>query len=82
MRNTFSYNKSKRLFNYSGDLKTVCENAKINLKKLEKEFIFETQLFQIFNKRYENFKNNIQKHRDFITCAENELKKQNTEQNV
>ena len=36
MRNTFSYNKSKRLFNYSGDLKTVCENAKINLKKFFK----------------------------------------------
>lgn len=71
-----SFSKTKSGFNYCGDLKIVVANAKCNLKKLEKEFIFETQLYQIFNKRYENFKKNIAKHKDFIACAENELRKQ------
>lgn len=42
MKNSFSYNKSKKEFIFTGDLNLVLENAKRNLDKLKKELTFET----------------------------------------
>ena len=56
---SYRFSKKNGTFYYRGTNKQVREKAQADLERLNERLPFETQLFQIFEKRYKTFCNKI-----------------------